>query len=42
MKNWEIDTENPTCYYFNDVISINDLDLDNILKNQNIVDSLRC
>ena len=27
----EIDTENHTCYYFDDIIKIEDFDLDNIL-----------
>ena len=27
----EIDIENRTCYYFNDIIQIEDFDLDNIL-----------
>ena len=26
------DIKNPTCYYFYDIININDLDFDNILK----------
>ena len=27
----EIDIKNHTCYYFDDIINVNDLDLDNIL-----------
>ena len=30
----EIDIENRTCYYWDDVININDLDLDNILLDE--------
>ena len=30
MKSCEIDIKNRTCYYFDDIININDLDLDNI------------
>ena len=31
----EIDIKNPTCYYFDYIININDIDLDNIFLNKN-------
>ena len=31
----EIDIKNRTCYYFDDKIIFNDLDLDNVLLNEN-------
>ena len=31
----EIDSENRTCYYFDDIKKIKDFDLDNILMNKN-------
>ena len=30
----KIDIKNCTCYYFDDIININDLDLDNILLDE--------
>ena len=30
----EIDIKNRTCYYFDDIIKIEDLDLDKILKDE--------
>ena len=30
----KIDIKNCTCYYFHDIININDLDLDNILLDE--------
>ena len=33
----EIDTKSRTCYYFDDIIKIEDFDLDNILIDQNIL-----
>ena len=30
----EIDIKNHTCYYFDDIININDFDLDNILLDE--------
>ena len=35
-KSKEIDIENSTCYYFDDVIKIEDFDLDNILTNEKL------
>ena len=34
MKHWEIDINNHICYYFNDIIIINDIVLDNILLDE--------
>ena len=31
----EIDIKNRTCYYFDDIININDLDLDNVYEMKN-------
>ena len=35
-NNLKIDMKNLTCYYFDDIININDFDLDNILLEKKI------
>ena len=33
----EIEVKSLTCYYFDDIVNINDLDIDNILLHENIL-----
>lgn len=40
MKSWEINIKNQKCYYFDDKISINDLDLDKILLKERSYDNI--